>query len=270
MKNQIKNQIFQIEIVPPKQHSNQLETDLQTFSENYQKVIETGNCISIADKPMGHLTIQGKDLIERLGSDVKSEQVIIHLNTYYAKKDLDEILSACQSKGIKYLLIITGDGSEDLPKLQPSDFGREEDVESVTSVEMLQYITDHYPDAFVLGAVFNPYSEKEAEMNKLQRKLDAGASFIVTQPIIAKHPVVDELLESYPEVPVIISAWMGKNIKLLADSIGSDVKIDADFDPIETLKQLQSIYPACGFRLSLLRFGSETEEQLLNNSLNLK
>ena len=35
---------------------------------------------------------------------------MIHLNTFHTKENLDEILNTCIDKGIKYLLIVSGDG----------------------------------------------------------------------------------------------------------------------------------------------------------------
>ncbi|HVH95459.1 MAG TPA: methylenetetrahydrofolate reductase [Bacillus sp. (in: firmicutes)] len=257
MQDHIKNKIYQVEIVPPKQDTEKLETDLELFAEKYNRVMESGYCACIADNPMGHLAFQGTEIIEELGLDVNPEQVMIHLNTFHTKENLHNILDTCKSKGIKYLLVLSSDGSDQLPKLQPSDLGVNGVVESVTSVELLKYIKNEYPDTFVLGVAFNPYKPKEHEFNKLQRKMNAGASFIITQPILEKNAVVDELLEKYPDVPVIVEAWMSKNLRLLSDAVGYEIPEDTQFDPVETLKMLHGIYPTCGVRLSILGFKTQ-------------
>ena len=46
--------------------------------------------------------------------------------------------------------------------------------------------------------------------------MNAGATFIVTQPLIERNAVVDKLIEKYPDMPLIIEAWMSKKIYLLS------------------------------------------------------
>lgn len=257
MHHRIENKMYHVEILPPKQDTEKLEADLELFAEKYNRVMESGYCASITDNAMGNLAFQGTEIIEELGLDVNPEQVMIHLNTFHTKQDLHNILDVCKAKGIRYLLIISGDGSDRLPRLQPSDVNVQGVVEAVTSVELLKYIKDQYPDTFVLGAAFNPYEPPEHEFEKLRRKLKAGASFIITQPIIQKNEIVDELLENYRYLPVIVEAWMSKKIHLLSEAVGYEIPEDTQFDPIETLKILHQIYPVCGVYLSLLGFKTQ-------------
>ena len=91
----------------------------------------------------------------------------------------------------------------------------------------------------------------------MERKLAAGASFIITQPIIEKNAVLDELLTKYPAIPVIVEAWMSKKLHLLSDAVGYEIPQDTFFDPIKTLGDLCSLYPICGFYLSLLGFKTQ-------------
>lgn len=257
MKHHIKNRMYHVEILPPKQDTEHLEADLAAFVEKYLKIIEGGYCACITDNAMGRLSFQGPEVIEEMGLPTDPEQVMIHLNTFHTKQDLDNILGSCRAMGIRYLLIVSGDGSERLPKLQPQDINADKSVKSVTSVELLRYIKNKYPGVFVLGAAFNPYEPKEHEFEKLQRKFDAGAEFIVTQPIIKKNEVIDLLLEKYPEVPVFFEAWMSKKISLLSEAVGYEVEAGEQFDPVETLKELHATYPACGMYLSLLGFKTQ-------------
>ncbi|MCR6546976.1 methylenetetrahydrofolate reductase [Dehalobacterium formicoaceticum] len=257
MRNHIKNKIYLVETLPPKQDTERLEDDLQLFAKKFNKVMKSGYCACIGDNPMGNLYFKGIEIIEELKLDINPEQVIIHLNTFHTKEDLHSILDRCESKGIKYLLVLSGDGSERLPKLQPSELGIEGMAELVTSVELLKYIKEKYQDTFILGVAFNPYKPKEPEFNKLQKKIDAGASFIITQPIIERNAVVDEVLEKYLDVPLIVEAWMSKNLRLLSDIVGYEVVENTQFNPIETLKMLHTFYPKCGFYLSFLGFKSQ-------------
>ena len=256
MFDHIQNKTYHVEILPPKQDTEKLEADLQLFADKYNRVMASGYCACITDNAMGHLAFQGTEVIEELGLEVHPQQVMIHLNTFHSKEDLHKILDLCKSKGIKYLLIISGDGSDRLIKLQPSDIDAV-GVESVTAVELLRYIKKEYPDTFILGVAFNPYEPPVHEFEKMKRKLDAGATFIITQPVIEKNAIVDELLEKYPDVPVIVEAWMSKKLYLLSDAVGYQIPEDTEFDPIATLKLLHEFYPKCGIYLSLLGFKTQ-------------
>lgn len=256
MRNDIENKIYHVEILPPKQESEKLEADLTLFAEKYNRVMESGYWACITDNAMGHLSFQGTEVIEELGLEVFPHQVMIHLNTFHTHEDLHHILDFCQSKGILNLLIITGDGSDRLPKLQPSDIGAT-GVESVTSVELLKYISKEYPDVFSLGVAFNPYEPQDHEFEKMQRKMAAGAEFVITQPVIEKNAVVDRLLKEYPDIPVIVEAWMSKKLHLLSEAVGYDIPENTEFDPIATLQSLHRFYPNCGVYLSLLGFKTQ-------------
>lgn len=257
MQHHIDNKMYHVEILPPKQETEKLMADLELFTEKYNRVMQSGYCACITDNAMGHLAFQGTEIIEEMGLPVYPDQIMIHLNTFHTKQDLHSILDTCKQKGIKYLLIISGDGSDRLPKLQPTDIGMGGRVASVTSVELLEYIRNQYPDTFVLGVAFNPYEPREHEFEKLDRKLKAGASFIITQPIIKQDAVVDELLQKYKGIPIFIEAWMSKKIYLLSEAVGYEIPEDTEFDPLETLRQLHKLYPACGVYLSLLGFKTQ-------------
>ncbi len=246
---------YHVEIIPPKQDTQKLEADLELFASKFSRVMESGFTASITDNAMGLLAFQGTECIEELGLKAMPGQVLIHLNTFHTRKDLDGILEACVRIGIDSILAISGDGSTRLPKLQPEDVGAK-GTAAVTSVELIRYIRRNYP-GFTVGAAFNPYEPEDHEFDKLARKLDAGASFIITQPIIERNPVVEKVFARCPSLPVIIEAWMSKKLYLLSDVVGYPIPEDAQFDPPETLRQLQDDYPRCGFYLSLLGFKTQ-------------
>jgi methylenetetrahydrofolate reductase (NADPH) len=255
MKSHIANHIYHVEILPPKQDSEKLDADLQSFAEKYQRVLASGYCACITDNAMGHLAFQGTEMIQELSLPVAPKQVLIHLNTFHTKENLDAILNTCRDTGIHHLLIVTGDGSDRLPKLQPTDIGAT-GVESVTSVELLRYIHREYPGCFETGVAFNPYEPEEHEFAKLQRKIAAGATFVITQPVIERHPVVDKLLATCT-LPIVLEAWMSKKLHLLSEAVGYEIPEDTFYDPIATLRTLHHTYPQCGMYLSLLGFKTQ-------------
>ena len=255
MREHINNKIFHIEIVPTKHNVDDIEKGLEQFVDKYTKVLESGYCICLTDNAMGHLAFQGHELIPELELPVDPMQVMIHINTYHTKEDLDNLLKIHHDLGIKYLLIVSGDGNERLHRLEPDEIGAE-GAKIVTSVELIKYVKAKYPD-FIIGCAFNPYEPHDEEFAKLERKFAAGAEFVITQPIIERNAVVDEMIAKYPDVPVIIEAWMSKKVWLLSEVVGHDIPENTEFDPIATLKELTEMYPNCGFYLSLLGFKTQ-------------
>lgn len=249
----IASRVYHVELLTPKQNVDDLDKELKKFSTKYTRILDEGYMVCITDNPMGNLSFQGTEIIDYLELPVKPGQVSIHLNVFHTKQDLDNILQSCMRLGIDNLLIISGDGSTRLPRLQGEDVGY--DVESVTSVELLKYIRREYPDTFELGVAFNPYEPQEHEMEKLQRKLEAGARFIITQPILDEHPAVNKLKEL--DVPVIVEAWMLKKIDLLSECVGYEIPAGSVHDPLDTLKKLIDKHPRCGFYLSFLGFKTQ-------------
>jgi methylenetetrahydrofolate reductase (NADPH) len=257
MFNHIRDRRYHVEIIPPKHDSEKLVEDLSLFKEKYQRVMASGYCACITDNAMGLLAFQGHETIEYLGLPVYPDQVMLHLNTFHSKADLDDLLETSRRMGFKYILVVSGDGCERLPKLSPADLGAAaEGTEAVTSVELLAYIRAKFPE-FSLGAAFNPYEPPDHEFAKLEAKLAAGAAFIVTQPILGRNPIVDQLLQQHPNLPVVIEAWMSKKLHLLSDVVGYAIPEDAAYNPIETLKELHRLYPRCGVYLSILGFKTQ-------------
>jgi methylenetetrahydrofolate reductase (NADPH) len=245
-----------IEILPPKQDTEKLEADLGTFATKFKRVMGSGWCACITDNAMGNLAFQGTEMIAELGLEPEPGLVMIHLNTFHTKENLDEILSVCEAKGIRELLVVSGDGSDRLPRLAPMSAGAS-GSEAVTSVELLRYIGKEHPGFFNLGVAFNPYEPEEQEFEKMRRKMDAGAAFVITQPVIEAHPLVDKLLAAYPGLPVVVEAWMSKKLDLLSEAVGYEIPSDAPYDPIENLRLLHLNYPGCGVYLSILGFKTQ-------------
>ena len=254
MERHILEKRYHVEIIPPKHSTEDLEGDLEKFSEKYLRVLDSGYCACLTDNAMGRMTFQGHELLSELELPVNPEQVMIHLNTFHTKEQLDETLETLERLGVKYILTVSGDGGPNMPRLEPADVGT--DSVTVTSVELIQYLRARYPQ-FVLGVAFNPYEPEEAEMKKMERKLAAGASFVISQPLLGRNEVFEHLLAAYPDLPVFAEAWMSKKAYLLSDVVGYEIPTEADYDPIATLKELVRLYPRCGFYLSILGFKTQ-------------
>lgn len=249
----VNKRMYRIELLSPKQDSIDLENELEKFVSKYLQIIGMGHVVCIPDNPMGRLAFQGTELIEELKLPVRPNQVSIHLNTFHSKHGLDSILTSALDLRINDILIISGDGSERLPKLKPDDL----QVESrhVTAVELIQYIKREYGDSFNIGAAFNPYEPQQAEMAKMQQKINAGAQYVTTQPVIGHHPAVDNLLSL--GLPMILEAWMSRKLYLLSDCVGYKIPEDINYKPLDNLRTLIKNYPDCGFYLSFLGFKSQ-------------
>jgi methylenetetrahydrofolate reductase (NADPH) len=245
--------IFHVELQTPKRSSEDIEKDLRTFDEKYRKVVEAGWIVCITDNPMGLLSYGATETIDLLGLPVHPEQLMVHLNTFHTKTELDEILNATKGFGGKYLLVVSGDGSQRLHRLEPAEVGV--DAKTVTSVELLRYIDREYPGQFTCGVAFNPYEPQDAEIEKMKRKVDAGATFIITQPIIGRDERL-EGLKPFP-LPVIIDAWMSKKLHLLSECVGHEIPEGTPYDPIENLKELRRNYPDYGLYLAILGFKTQ-------------
>ncbi|NTU51888.1 MAG: hypothetical protein HGA94_05565, partial [Candidatus Aminicenantes bacterium] len=247
------DKILHVELQTPKRSSEDIEKDLATFEDKYRKVVAAGWIVCITDNPMGLLSYGAMETIELLGLPVHPEQLMVHLNTVHPKKELDSILDAFRAAGGRHLLVVSGDGSQRLHRLEPAEVGI--DGTTVTSVELIRYIDREYPGRFTCGVAFNPYEPQDAELEKMKRKVDAGASFIITQPIIGR----DDRLDALPAfgLPVTLDAWMSKKLHLLSECVGHEIPEGTPYDPMENLKELRRNYPDYGLYLAILGFKTQ-------------
>ena len=89
----------------------------------------------------------------------------------------------------------------------------------------------------------------------MKRKVDAGASFIISQPIIGRDDRLDALLAF--GLPVTLDAWMSKNLHLLSECVGHEIPEGTPYDPMENLKELRQNYPDYGLYLAILGFKTQ-------------
>ena len=244
-----------IEIIPPKHDTENLKKDLALFKTKYDLYTNDGHVVSLTDNAMARLAFQGTEVIDALDLTPPPDQVLIHLNTFHRKEELDRILDTAAARGIRNFLAVTGDGSDKMHKLLPEELDAP-DVPVTTSVELIRYIRKRYPD-FIIGAAFNPYEPPETEFAKLERKLAAGASYVITQPILGPDPQVDRLVREYPSLPVVVEVWMSKKLSLLSDVFGREIPEDEPYDPFEAMKAVRAAYPGKGCYLALLGYKTQ-------------
>jgi methylenetetrahydrofolate reductase (NADPH) len=254
------NYPYLVELLSPKRSSDdQIDKLLDRFAERYRRIIDAGLGISIPDNPMGQPRLGALESIDLRGLSVDPEKVVMNLNTFHTKTELDGLLEKAAKANLKYILVVRGDGGPLLAKLDSKSIGGKLSV--ATSIDLIRYINKQYPDQFITGAAFNPYKPMPFELNRMKQKIDAGATYSVTQPLIGKDENVYKLKDL--NIAVVVEAWMSNNIDLLYKSVGKEKDETAEkYDPLENLKALHEFYPECCIYLSMLSFKQDWQEIL--------
>ena len=243
---------YLIEILTPKRATlGDLEERMNNFAERYRRILDSGSGLSIPDNPMGQPRYSLLEVIEFCGLPVHPPRTVMNLNTFHTREELDGMLNRASSLGLKYLLVVRGDGGPALPKLEPESIGSKKSV--ATSIDLLRYINSEYSGVFITGAAFNQYNPMPFESDRLKQKIDAGAKFIITQPVLGRDPKVD-LLEGF-NIPVVIEAWMSEKMDLLLKSVRREKDERAEgYNPLRNLRILHDAYPKNCVYLSMLSF----------------
>ncbi len=172
------------------------------------------DCINIADSPMARVRMSCMGLA-RLIQDHLGMETIIHFTSR------DRNLMALQSEllgahalGIRNILALTGD------PLRVGDYPNTTgvwDVDSVGLIRVIRGMNEGHDAAgssigaqasFHIGAALNlnmTVEQTEKEIEKYRQKIDAGAHFIMTQPIYELAPLTRFLeLVGKPPIPLIL------------------------------------------------------------------
>jgi len=249
---------YLIELLTPKQDDDDFEARLEVFAERYRRILDAGAVVSIPDNPMGNVHFTAIEVMDFLDLPVDPERTLLHLNSFHFKSDMDAFLRAAADGGLTKLLVISGDGGPRLPRLEPSDVGV--DAKAVTSVGLLGYIEREFPGVFTCGVAFNQYDPPEHELERLEWKIDAGARFVITQPVMGEDKVVAALADF--GLPLFIGAWMSKRVDLLMQCVGLEPRPDQHYDPFDNLALLDRAYPEFGLYLALLSFKRDWSDLL--------
>ena len=256
------NYPYLVELLSPKRATvNKIESLLDRFAERYRKIIDTGCGLSIPDNPMGQPRLGALECIQLRDLSVDPEKVVMNLNTFHTKSELDGLLQKAVKANLKYILVLRGDGGPLLSKLDAKSIGGKLSV--ATSIDLIRYINQVYSGQFITGAAFNPYNPMPFELNRMQQKIDVGAKFAITQPIIGKDENVDRLKEY--NINLVVEAWMSNKIDLLYKSVGKEKDEKSEkYDPLDNLKALHRYYPESCVYLSMLGFNLSWQEILPN------
>jgi hypothetical protein len=125
----------------------------------------------------------------------------------------------------------------------------------------VRYINRQYPGRFLTGVAFNPYKKFSFEGAHLKKKIEAGARFIITQPLFGRNQQVDAVLNY--GLPLVVEAWMSENIALFNKSVGQQQdQAVAHYNPKEAVQKLHQAYPDSCVYLAMLNFSASWPEQL--------
>ena len=243
---------YLVEILTPKRTDPVgAKGNINLFAERYCRVLDCGLGLSVPDNPMGQPRVSLLEMIEQLDLSVEAEKTVMNLNTFHTKAELDRLLTKAANLGVTNILVVRGDGGPKLPKLEAKSIGGSKNV--ATSIDLLRYINTEYQGKFTTGCAYNQYSPMPFELNRLTEKITAGAHFVITQPVIGKDPNVDALF-GYG-IPVVIEAWMSKNLELLFRSVRkTGEEKTTEYDPVSNLHTLHEAYPDSCIYLSMLGF----------------
>ncbi len=201
--------VVSVELDPPK------GLNPSKILEGAKMMQEAGaDCINIADSPMARIRMSCMGLA-RLIQDHLGMETIIHFTSR------DRNLMAIQSEllgahalGIRNILALTGD------PLRVADYPNTTGVWDVDSVGLIRVIQGMNAGqdstgspigaraSFHIGAALNLNMTEEQtgkEIEKYRHKIDAGAQFIMTQPIYEITPLLRFLeLVGKPPIPVLL------------------------------------------------------------------
>ncbi len=182
---------------------------LEKFFTGAQALVKAGcDAITLADNSLAILRVSnlaiGAMLKERFGITP-----LLHLSCRDRNVlGLQSELLGMAALGMRHVLPLTGDPAK------VGDHPGAASVYDVNSVELISIIkrlnegfsqagkSIKTPTGFVIGCTFNPNAKNlDAQVNRLERKVAAGAQFAMTQPVFDVR-LVDEMLRRTAHIPV--------------------------------------------------------------------
>ncbi len=172
------------------------------------------DCINIADSPMARIRMSAMSLAFQIHRELPQMELILHYTTR------DRNLMALQSEllgahalGLHNILCLTGDPPSlgDYPNMTAVY-----DTDSMGLIRIVRQLNEGTDQAgssiggnthFAVGCGVNPTAENlEVELDRFRRKLDAGAQFVMTQPVYELEcwERFLEKLGGMPKIPLLI------------------------------------------------------------------
>ncbi len=194
-----------VEFDPPK------DLDIDDFLQGCCELHKAGaDAITLADNSLANVRMSNM----ALGAIMKTQLGVDPL-VHIACRDRNLIgqqshLMGLHALGIDQVLVVTGDPSRfgDLPGAS-SVF----DVTSFDLIRMVKQLNEGFSFSgrplkqkaqFIVGAAFNPHVRQlEAAVQRLERKVEAGADYIMTQPVYDAETIV-AIHEATRHIPIPI------------------------------------------------------------------
>jgi len=198
------------ELDPPK------TLDLERYFKAAQILVDAGSdAITLADNSLAILRVSNL----AIGAILKQQYNIMPL-LHISCRDrnligLQSELLGISALGIRHILPLTGD---------PAKFGDQPGASSVydvNSIQLMEIISGmnkgynftgksiKYPTDFVTGCTLNPNAKNlDAQISRLERKVAAGASYVMTQPVFDRA-LVKTIYErtAHLNVPILTGVW---------------------------------------------------------------
>ncbi len=198
------------ELDPPK------TLDLEKYLTGAQRLIDAGSdAITLADNSLAILRVSNL----AVGAILKQKYNIMPL-LHVSCRDrnligLQSELMGMAALGIRHVLPLTGD---------PAKFGDHPGASSVYDVNSIQLIeiiaglnkghnftgkAIRFRPNFVIGCTFNPNAKNlDAQVERLRRKVAAGAQYAMTQPVFDRH-LVEQMYERTRDlgIPILTGVW---------------------------------------------------------------
>lgn len=198
------------ELDPPK------TLDLGKYFTAAQALIDAGSdAITLADNSLAILRVSNL----AIGAILKQQYNIMPL-LHVSCRDknligLQSELMGIAALGIRHILPLTGD---------PAKFGDHpgsSSVYDVNSIQLMEIIGGlnkgynfagkniKYPTDFVIGCTFNPNAKNlDAQISRLERKIAAGARYVMTQPVFDQTLVKQMHIRTKDlGVPILTGVW---------------------------------------------------------------
>jgi len=198
------------ELDPPK------TLDLDKYFKAARTLVDAGSdAITLADNSLAILRVSNL----ATGAILKQQHNIMPL-LHISCRDknligLQSELMGIAALGIRHILPLTGD---------PAKFGDHPGASSVydvNSIQLMEIISGlnkgynfagkniKYPTDFVVGCTFNPNARNlDAQISRLERKIEAGAGYVMTQPVFDRT-LVKQMHDrtKHLNVPILTGVW---------------------------------------------------------------